>query len=445
MRPFLPVLLALLSTSPAAAAPLAMSKHVLDNGLVVILHEDHSIPLVAVNTWYKVGSRDEDPNRTGFAHLFEHFMFEGSQHVPQGQYDAQTNGRGGVNNATTSFDRTNYYAVVPAEDLEEVLRLESDRMGYLRGSINPDALSKQQKIVVNELREGQNQPYGNVYEEMCALVWPTGHGYSWTPGGQIPHVQAAVAEEARRFHQRFYNPNNAILVISGDHNAVDTLAKVKKWFGALPRGLEDPRPPLRSPARLGGRREKDVTDEKAQLPMLLMAFPVPPAGQPGSKELAAAASILGGGPTSRLVKILQRKRRLALSVSAGLAGLHARDMLVIQAIPAPGTSLAQLETAISQEIARMASAGAQSQELSRVKAGLATARLRALEELQGLAETLAEGEATRGNPLAFETDAAALGGMDAAALGAAVRAWLTPDNLAVLRVTPRGSAAGGPR
>lgn len=431
--------LAVLLAAPSASA-LAVSKHTLDNGLVVILHEDHTVPLVAVDTWYKVGSRDELAGRTGFAHLFEHFMFEGSQHAPQGQYDAHINGRGGVNNATTSFDRTNYWAVVPSENLEEILRLESDRMGFLRGSINPDALVKQQKIVSNELRQRANQPYGAAFEELCALVWPAGHGYSWTPGGRVDHVQAATADEARVFHERFYNPNNAVLVVSGDHEPARTLELVKKWYGGLPRGVEDPRLPVRSPERLGGRREKEVTDPKAQLPLLLLAFPVPPSGQPDSKELAAAASIL----SARMAKSLQRQRRVALSASASLMGLHARDVLMIEAMPAPGVTPRQLETEITAEIVKLVAQGVRPRELSRVKAGLATARLSALQELQGLAETLAESEASRGDPRAFEDDLAALDSMDAAAPAAAAGRWLTPDNMAVLRIMPR-PAAGGPR
>jgi zinc protease len=439
----------LLAAGPLRAANLSVQRHVLPNGLVVLLHEDHSTPLVAVNTWYKVGSRDEDAGRTGFAHLFEHFMFEGSAHAPQGQYDANINGRGGINNATTSFDRTNYWAVVPSEDLEEVLRLESDRMGFLRGVIDPAALAKQQRIVVNELRERQNQPYGSLFEELCTLLWPSGHGYAHTPGGDIGHVQAAAASEARLFHERFYNPNNAILAISGDHDSAATLRMIEKWYGGLPRGMDAPQPPLRAPARLGGRRQRDVTDPKAQLPLLMLAFPVPPAGQPGSREISAAASILGGGPTSRLASNLQRRRRVALDASASLLGTHARDVLLIQAVPAPGVTLDQLETAVTSEIASMIAGGVQPRELSRVQAGLATARLRALEQFQGLAETLAENEASRGNPLAFEDDIAALDSMDAAAPADAARQWLTPDNMAVLRVMPRAAApaapAGGPR
>jgi zinc protease len=441
MRIFLYTALALLAAAgSASAAALAVSRHELSNGLVVLLHEDHSTPLVAVNTWYKVGSRDEDTGRTGFAHLFEHFMFEGSQHSPQGQYDASTNGRGGVNNASTSFDRTNYWAVVPSEDLEEVLRLESDRMGFLRGSINPAALAKQQRVVVNELRQGLNQPYGSMFEELCSLVWPAGHGYSHTPGGSIAEVQAAVADDARRFHERFYNPNNAILAISGDIDPAATLRLIEHWYGDLPRGAEDPRPLQRSPERLGGRRERDVSDDKAQLPMLVLAFPVPPAGSPDARELAAAASILGGGPTSRLVRDLQRQRRLALEVSASLMGLHARDVLMIEAIPTPGTTLAQLEAAITADIAAMSAGGVTPGELERVRSGLATARLRSLEELQGLAETLAENEASRGDALAFESDITALNTMAVDAPAAAVRRWLTPDNMAVLRVNPRAPA-----
>lgn len=436
---------AFLAAAPAAAQTLNVSRTELPNGLVVLLHEDHSTPLVAVNTWYKVGSRDEDAGRTGFAHLFEHFMFEGSQHAPQGSYDASTNGRGGVNNASTSFDRTNYWAVVPSEELEEVLRIESDRMGFLRGAINPTALAKQQRIVVNELRQGLNQPYGQLFEELCALVWPGEAGYGHTPGGSIAHVQTATADEARRFHERFYNPNNAILAISGDIDQAATLAMVRRWYADLPRGVDAPRPPVRGSAPLGGRREKDISDDKAQLPMLVLAFPIPPAGQPDSREMAAAASILGGGATSRLQRKLQRQQRITLDIGASVMGLHARDVLMIQAIPTPGTTLQQLETAITGEIAAMVAGGVRPNELSRVKAGLATARLRSLEQLQGLAENLAENEASRGNPLAFEDDIAALDAMGVDAPAQAAGRWLTPDNMAVLRVTPRPAAAGGPR
>ncbi len=426
---------ALLCAAPARAA--AVTRHQLDNGLVVVLQEDHAVPLVAVNTWYKVGSRDEVAGRTGFAHLFEHFMFEGSEHAPQGQYDAHINGRGGVNNATTSFDRTNYWAVVPSENLEEVLRLESDRMGFLRGSINPDALLKQQKIVSNELRQGANQPYGAAFEELCALTWPAGHGYSWTPGGRVDHVQAATVDEARAFHERYYTPDNAVLVISGDHDSAATLELVKKWYGAIPRGAGVPRRPQSSPERLGARREKTIVDPKAQLPLMLMAFPVPPPGSADSRELAAAASVL----TTRLGKNLQRRRRMTLSASASLLGTHARDLLLIEAMPAPGVDLADLEAAIMAEIAALASSGIEPGELARVKAGLATARIDALQELQGLAETLAENEAERGDALAFDADIKALEAMDAAAPSAAAARWLAADNLAVLRILPAAGAS----
>ncbi len=435
----LSVLLAVLisaahATTPAPLPSLAVERHVLPNGLTVLLREDHSTPVVAVNIWYKVGSKNEETGRTGFAHLFEHYMFEGSQNVPGGGYFKEIFGMGGQVNATTNYDRTDYYAVVPSENLEEVLRLESDRMAYL--NINQAGLDKQRPIVKNEKRMRGNSPYAGVGEKLGDTIWDQGHPYKWPIIGSMQDLDAASLHDIKTFHDRYYLPNNAIIVVNGDQHSARTLALIEKWFGPIPAG---PTPPaLRVPASgpLTSPRSSVLDDPKAQLPMLILAFRIPGHGKPGWQEAEVAASILGDGRTSRLVQKLKYEQSMVLEISAEVEGLQENDVLMIQAVPAPGVPLDRVEEAIRAEIDAFIQGGPTEQEMHRVKAGLRASGLSALQDANSLAAAIAKGEGFHGDPDYVITQLNKVGRMDASAPQAAARQFLAPSSVNKIVVRP---------
>lgn len=442
MRRTLPLALLLAAAPAFAAAPrIVFQSHTLANGLTVITREDRSMPVVAVNLWYKVGSKHEQPGRTGFAHLFEHYMFEGSKHSPSGEYFQRIFGMGGVTNANTTNDRTDYFAVVPSENLEEVLRLESDRMGFLRSSINAKSLEKQRDIVQNEKRQHENRAYGGAWDAVNGMVWPQGHPYKWSVIGSMADLEAASAQDVKDFHATFYLPNNAVLVLSGDFETQDALARVRKWFGPIPSGPAPPDLVMPRVARPNGRKEETLEDGKAQVPLILMAYPIPGKGQPGWIELSAVAALLGGGRSSRLVKSLQYERRLAAKISAGVAGLRENDLFLIEAIPMPGVSPETLVAEIETAVARVARQGIEKRELNRVKAGIRTARLDALQSAEGIAGALAEGQGSFGDAGALEKQMEDVLHLKPRQATDAAGRWLTPDNNSVLTVTPKQGAA----
>lgn len=430
---------------PASARALTYKRHVLANGLTVLLYKDDSAPLVAVDIWYKVGSKNEAAGRTGFAHLFEHYMFECSKHASQGEYFSTVFKRlGGIANAFTANDKTNYYSVVPANGLDEMLRLESDRMGFLQSCLNQRSLDKQREIVQNEKRQRGGAPYAAAFPELLAQTFPAPHPYNWPVIGSMQDLEAASLTDVSTFHETYYLPNNAVLAIAGAIDEDAALERAKFWFEGLAQGPTPP--PLNAPAvvDLGGRREKTLTDDKASMPMLVMGFPVPGRGKPGSDEASALASILSEGRGARLVKALKEgPAPLALQVDSGMYGLSETDVLVVQAIPAPGVTLARLEAAVHAEIAKIAQSGVTPKELERVKAKMRTAFYNSLQNVEGVAQSLAEGEAVAGDPNAFmDAEAARIEALSPAAVqGAASR--LTPANASVVKVVPAPVPAPG--
>jgi predicted Zn-dependent peptidase len=433
------ILLSLLASAvlaaPAPLPPLAVETHTLANGLTVLLHEDHSSPLVVVNIWYKVGSKNEEAQKTGFAHLFEHYMFEGSAHSPSGQYFNEVFGMGGETNANTTNDRTDYYAVVPSENLEEVLRLESDRLGFL--NINQPNLDKQRAIVKNEKRLRENQPYGLAWQAINDAAWPAGHPYKWPVIGSMRDLDAASLADVKAFHDRYYAPNNAVLVVSGDQTNAQTLALVTKWFGGLPAAPTPPALQTPAPDYNPGRRDLTLTDEKAQLPMLFLIYRIPGKNRPGWQEASVAAQILGGGRTSRLVQSLQYDKRMVLSIDASVMGLQEDDLFLIEAMPAPGVDLKTVEAAIVAEVDKLKANGVTAKELDRVKAGMRTATLNALQDADGVAAQLAEGQALRNDPSAVITDLNAVSRLQPGPVQDAARKYLTPGNTAGVTILPK--------
>jgi zinc protease len=430
------LLLALLAAAPAQA--LTYSRHVLANGLTVLLYKDDSAPLVAVDIWYKVGSKNEQAGHTGFAHLFEHYMFECSKHTKQGEYfEAVFKRLGGLANAFTANDKTNYYSVVPSGGLDEMLRLESDRMGFLQACLSQQSLDKQRGIVENEKRERGGAPYASASDELLQQIFPAPHPYNWPVIGSMQDLEAASLKDVAQFHDKFYLPNNAVIAVAGAIDEAKTLERVRFWFEGLAAGATPPA--LNAPAvtDLGGRREKTVTDPKAPMPMLVIGFPVPGRGKPGSDEASALASILSDGRGARLAKALKEgPRPLAVQVEGGIFGLAETDVLLIQAIPTPGTTMAELEAAIHAAIADVAANGPDARELDRIKAKMRTSALDALQNVEGVAQSLAEGEAVSGDPDAFiggESRRIEAIGPDAIKRAAA---RLTPANSSVVKIAP---------
>ena len=437
------LLISLLLAAPLGAASpgTLFETRTLANGLTVVVHEDPSIPVVAVNLWYKVGSRDEKAGKTGFAHLFEHYMFEGSQNVPGGDYFKRIFGMGGITNATTSVDRTDYYAVVPSEGVEEVLRLESDRMGYLRGAMSQESLHKQRGIVKNEKRLREGQPYGGAWEALGETVWPKGHPYSWPTIGSMADLDAASLDDVKAFHAEYYAPNNAVLAVAGDVSSADVFAWAEKWFGPIPAGAAPSRnaaPAVTAPAQAS----RTLTDGKARLPLILLAYPIPGKGQSGWAEMAVVASVLGGGRTSRLVQSLQMDRGLVVSVDASVAGFHEADLFIVSAMPAPGVPADDVRAAVDAELAKIVRDGVTPRELGRVRAGLRTSRLNALQEAEGMAESLAEGQARFGDPGFNDKIDESVQTMDPAAAQGASARYLVPGNAADLRIVPPARPGG---
>ncbi|MEQ1919487.1 MAG: pitrilysin family protein [Elusimicrobiota bacterium] len=430
------LLLALLAAAPAQA--LTYTRHQLANGLVVLLYKDDSAPLVAVNIWYKVGSKNEEKGRTGFAHLFEHYMFECSKHTKQGEYfDTVFKRLGGIANAFTSNDKTNYYSVVPAGGLDEMLRLESDRMGFLQACLSQQSLDKQRGIVQNEKRERGGAPYSSASEQLLDQTFPAPHPYNWEVIGSMQDLEAASLLDVAKFHATYYLPNNAVIAVAGNIDEAKTLERVRFWFEGLPSGPASPTVSPLPVTGLGGRRERTVTDPKAPMPMLVIGFPIPGRGKPGSDEASALASILSDGRGARLAQALKEgPRPLAIDIGGGVFGLSETDILILQAIPTPGTTLAELEAAIHAEIARIATHGPDARELARIKAKLRTAVYDALQKVEGVAQSLAEGEAVAGDPDAFiGGEAARIEALDPDAIKRAA-ARLTPANSSIVKITP---------
>src|SRR5687767_14529520 len=349
------VLLLSTAVAPGAQAPslsVPNTQFQLPNGLNVILHRDTSVPVVAVNLWYHVGSGHERPGRTGFAHLFEHVMFEGSTHVPEGAFDEWLEAAGANNNGSTSVDRTNYYIDLPANALDLALFLESDRLGFLLDDKAPDKINGQRDVVKNEKRQGvDNQPYGQAFMELPVMLYPAGHPYSWSTIGSMDDVTAASFEDVARFFRTYYVPNNASLVIAGDIDIESTKKLVEKWFSEIPRGK--PVPTLAPPTPvLDGVKKKTITD-RVQLPRLYLGWHTPGLFKPGDATLDIVANLLAGGKNSRLYRRLVYDLQIAQDVSAFQQSQALGSNLLIIRTARPGESLDKLQAVIDEELDKL--------------------------------------------------------------------------------------------
>jgi len=370
--------------APADIPKLDVEKYTLANGLEVILSEDHRVPLVGVDVWYHVGPAHEAPGRTGFAHLFEHMMFQGSKHIQSDAHFKLLAGGGATGvNGTTSFDRTNYFETMPSNQLELALWLESDRMGYLLETVDQAKLSNQQDVVRNERRQSyENRPYGVVDEAMYQALFPKGHPYHGVVIGSHADIQAAKLEDVEDFFRRYYTPNNASLAIVGDIDVAKTKAMVEKYFATIPKG--GPVPPITAttPA-ITSERRANVTD-KVELPRVLMAWITPPIFKPGDAEAVLAARILGGGKASRLYKSLVYDKKIAQSVNAVQQPMTLGSLFEITATAKPGHTADEVEQAVWAEVERLAQTGPTDDELAAAKTGIYSDIVQSLENLGGV-------------------------------------------------------------
>ncbi len=372
------------ATSKAPDVPdIKYDAYVLPNGLRVILSEDHRLPLVAVNLWYHVGPANEEPGRTGFAHLFEHMMFQGSKHVPADQHIKLLEGAGASDvNGTTDFDRTNYFETVPANQVELALWLESDRMGYLLEQVTAEALANQQDVVRNERRQSvENQPYGIVDEAGIHALFPKGHPYYASVIGSHEDIQAAKLEDVRNFFKQYYAPNNATLAIVGDFDPSKIKSLVEKYFGPLKRGPDVKKPNVETPP-ITSERRLTVTDT-IELPKVAMGWLTPPIFKDGDADAAVAANILGGGRASRLYKVLVYDQQIAQSVQVQQNSLTLGSMFTIEVIARPGKTPEQLEAAINAELEKFRTAGPDAAEVERAHNTIETGIVNGLQRLGG--------------------------------------------------------------
>jgi zinc protease len=414
------------------------SKRTLANGLEVVVHEDHQLPMVAVNVWYHVGSKNEQPGRTGFAHLFEHLMFEGSEHHDHG-YFPPLQRAGGVLNGSTNADRTNYWEVVPTGALDLALWMESDRMGYLLPALTDRKFNNQRDVVLNERRQNyENRPYGLAGIALSSALFPPDHPYHWPTIGSADDLRAASIDDVRDFFKTYYHPGNASLSLAGDLEIDQAFELAEEYFGELAPGPAVQR--VRAPARLAEGATL-LLEDRVELPRLYLAWHSPAMFAAEDAELDIAADVLAHGKTSRLYKTLVYERRVATDVSAYQQSREMSGMFQVACTAAAGIPLTELETAIRAAIGQLAGDGVTDAELER---GLAQTEAQFVYRLQtiggfgGKSDQLNAYNTFVGDPGYFDRDRQRYINVTGKGVAAAVSAWLVKAPSVSLSVVPLG-------
>ena len=433
-----PVLPAQKSSAHATRSQISIpfEHYQLANGLNVILSPDHAVPTVAVDVWYHVGSKNEVPGRTGFAHLFEHVMFTGSGHVPYGLHDKLTEGVGGFNNGSTTNDRTNYYEVVPSNYLESAIWLESDRMGFLLDALDTTKLNAQRDVVKNERRQSyDNQPYGRTSEIISAAMYPKGHPYEWPVIGSMADLSAASVEDVKNFFRLYYAPNNATISIAGDFDPAQAKAWVQKYFADIPRGQPITRPNVRLVVLANEKRL--VFEDRVQVPRLTISWPTVGTTHTDDHILDVLASILSGSRTSRLQKELVYDRQWAAAIGAQQRTAENGGEFRITLTPRPGHTLTELELATDSIIARLQQEGPTADEVARAKAGIELSFVSGLESNLQKADMLADGFVFHGDPGFYKKEYTEAESVTPAEVKRVANRYLTKGRV-VLSVVPIG-------
>jgi zinc protease len=420
---------------------LPYTKRTLANGLDVIVHEDHHVPIVAVNIWYHVGSKNERPGRTGFAHLFEHLMFEGSEHHDTG-YFPPLQQAGALLNGSTNTDRTNYWEVVPTSAVDRALWMESDRMGYLLPALTRERFETQRDVVLNERRQNyENRPYGMAIMAITAALFPPEHPYHWMTIGSADDIRAMQLEDVQAFFRTYYHPSNASLVLAGDLETARALALAEQYFGNLTPGTRPA--PVAASAALG-RERRLVLEDRVELPRVYMAWLSPAMFAAEDAELDLAADLLANGKTSRLYRTLVYEQRIALDVSAHQHSRELGSFFLLAATAAPGQSLTDLASEIDAELDRLSTNGPSDGEMERAVAQAEAQfmyRLQTVGGFGGKSDQLNAYNVLCGTPGFFAGDLDRYRRATHETVRAASSRHLRRDARVVLSVIPRGQAS----
>jgi zinc protease len=420
----------------SANVDIPYQKFVLDNGLTVIVHEDHKAPIVAINTWYHVGSKNEKLGKTGFAHLFEHLMFGGSEHAPGRYIDAMEKIGATDLNGTTNNDRTNYFENVPTSAVDYTLWMESDRMGFLLGSLDQKTLDLQRGVVQNEKRQGENQPYAVSRQLITQNTYPAGHPYSWTVIGDMGDLNAASMDDVKEWFKTYYGPSNVVIVLAGDIDAKTAKEKVEKYFGNIPAG-----PPVAHQevwvAKMTGSHREIVQDRVPQA-RVYKVWNIPQYGSADGDYLDLVSDVLSIGKTSRFYKRLVYDDQIATNANAFVPLNEIAGQFYVQATAKPGGDLAQVEKELDEELARFLKEGPTAEELARVKAQYEANFIRGIERIGGFggkSDRLAQSQAFRGSPDAYKISLKRVQEATAEDLKVAANRWLS-DGVFILEVQP---------
>ncbi|MEO6221900.1 MAG: pitrilysin family protein [Vicinamibacterales bacterium] len=414
------------------------TKHSLRNGLQVVVHEDHNLPIVAVNIWYHVGSRNEAPGRSGLAHLFEHLMFKGAQHQPRGFFEPLQEA-GGSLNGSTSADRTNYWSVVPAGALELALWMEADRMGWLVPALSVERFETEREVVLNERRQSyDNRPYGLASFALSEAIYPDDHPYHWPTIGYPSDLRAATVEDARAFFERYYHPANASLTVAGAVQTDDVLTLVERLFGDIPAGpAVSPLPvsPVAPPSR------RLLLEDRVELPRLYLMFPTPELFSNGDAVLDVTADVLANGRTSRLYRTLMHDQRRAAGLGAGQGSREMGSLFQVVATAAPDVKLEELRVAITDELGRLATQGPTEAEVDRARVQAEASflfRLQTLGGFGGKADQLNAYNVYTGSPAYFSQDFDRYLNVTAADVRRVASQYLNAEQAVQLSVVPQG-------
>jgi zinc protease len=430
----------------ACAAPLSAQgritvpyeKFQLDNGLTVILHRDATTPTIATNIWYWVGSSHEQPGRSGFAHLFEHILFEGSANVPEGKIDEWFEEVGGSPNGSTSRDRTNYLQTFASNALGLALFIESDRMGHLLPAMSPQSVDGQRDVVKNERRQSyDNRPYGLASQVITEEIYPQTHPYSWPVIGYMDHLSAATYADVVHFFETYYAPNNASIAIVGDIDTAEARRLVEKWFADVPPGTPGPQQQATAPVINETRRI--MLEDRVQLPRLYMTWVSTGAYEAGDAELIALGRLLAGGRNSRLYQRLVYELQIADDVSAFQSGGRLGGEFQISATARRGVTLADLERVILEELDRVKNEAPAARELERIINQNESSFLERLELVSAKADQLNSYLFYTGTPDYFNEDLERFRRLRPQDLSNAARQYLDPNRRVVLSVVPRGA------
>jgi zinc protease len=444
MRWFIVLAVAGLAAAASAAddvPQLDFEKYTLPNGLDVILHEDHTVPMVSVNVWYHVGSKNEKPGRTGFAHLFEHMMFQGSANHDS-DYFLPLQKVGGQVNGSTNTDRTNYWQNVPADQLELALWLESDRMDGLLAAMTQEKLDNQRDVVKNEKRQGENRPYAKSRDLMLELLFPAGHPYSHSVIGSMDDLSAASIEDVSEFFRLYYAPNNASLCVAGDIDPAVVRPLIEKYFGTIEPGRPVDRIERWRPQLEGERRA--LAEDAVELPRLYMAWHTPGWYEPGDAEFDLLGDILSRGKNSRLYKSLVYEQQIAQDVDASQSSREMGGTFTIEVTAAPGHDLAEVEAAVDAELVRLLNKGVGDDELKPALIRYEASFVRALQRVGGFggkADRLNRYNVLAGDPGYLAADLGRYRAATARGISAYARKFLDPGRRAVLHIVPQGSLA----